>query len=77
MSNDNTSPAPKLYALVSKQGTAMSETVLTEDEFTVQNKLQTMAEAPKDWDGGDFHDVSDNDALRAALDESDDVEDQQ
>lgn len=67
MSNQNTTPAPKLYALVSKQGTAMSETVLTEDEFTVQNKLQTMAEAPKDWDGGDFRDVSDNDALRRAL----------
>lgn len=77
MSNDNTSPAPKLYALLSKQGTAMSETVLTEDEFTVQNRLQTMAEAPKDWDGGDFQDVSDNDALRAALDEPDDAEDRQ
>ncbi|MEO3931347.1 hypothetical protein WMO79_00845 [Micrococcaceae bacterium Sec7.4] len=75
MSDQNPTPAPKLYALVSKQGTAMSETVLTEDEFTVQNKLQTMAEAPKDWDGGDFHDVSDNDALRAALCDADDAKD--
>jgi hypothetical protein len=70
MSNQNTTPAPKLYALVSKQGTAMSETVLTEDEFTPQNQRQTKAEAPADWDGGDFHDVSDNDALRAALNDS-------
>ncbi|MCB5280561.1 hypothetical protein [Arthrobacter sp. ES1] len=76
MSNQHSTPDPKLYALVSKQGTAMSEAVLTEDEFTVQNKLQTMAEAPKDWDGGDFHDVSDNDALRAALDDADDAEEQ-
>lgn len=70
MSNQNTTPTPKLYALLSKQGTAMSETVLTEAEFTPQNQRQTKAEAPSDWDGGDFHDVSDNDALRAALDDS-------
>lgn len=76
MSNDNTSPSPKLYALVSKQGTAMSETVLTEDEFTPQNQRQTKTEAPSDWDGGEFHDVSDNDALRAALDDNDDADDQ-
>ena len=75
MSEENTNPAPKLYALVSKQGTAMSETVLTEDEFTPANQRQTKAEAPSDWDGGDFHDVSDNDALRAALeDHGDDAE---
>jgi hypothetical protein len=70
MSNQNNPPSPKLYALVSKQGTAMSETVLTEDEFTLPNQRQTKAEAPVDWDGGDFHDVSDNDALRDALDDS-------
>lgn len=74
MSDHNETPAPKLYALVSKQGTAMSETVLTEDEFTPQNQRQTKAEAPADWDGGDFHDVSDNDALRAALDDDDDAD---
>ncbi len=70
MSNQNTTPAPKLYALLSKQGTAMSETVLTEAEFTPRNQRQTKSEAPSDWDGGDFHDVSDNAALRDALDDS-------
>lgn len=74
MSDNTATPAPKLYALVSKQGTAMSETVLTEDEFTPANQRQTKAEAPAEWDGGDFHDVSDNDALRAALDDADDEE---
>lgn len=53
----------KIYALVSDQGTAMSETVLTEDEFTPENQKRVKDNAPADWDGGDFHDVSDNDAL--------------
>lgn len=75
MSEHNTSPGPKLYALVTKQGTAISETVLTEYEFTLQNQRQTKAEAPADWDGGDFRDVSDNTALRDALGD-DDVEGQ-
>lgn len=61
--NRNRRSKNKLYALVSVQGTAMSETVLTEEEFTPENQRRTKADAPADWDGGDFHDVSDNDAL--------------
>lgn len=56
-------PTPRLYALVSKDGTAMSETVLPADEFTDANKQRVMANAPADWNGGDFHDVSGNAAL--------------
>lgn len=68
-SDAEASAAPeRLYALVSTQGTAMSETALTESEFTAENRARIKAEPPADWDGGDFHDVSDNDAVREALD---------
>lgn len=57
-----------IYALTSKQGTAMSETVLTAAEFTAANQERVKAEAPQDWDGRGFSDVSDNDALLAGID---------
>lgn len=41
----------------------MSETVLREDEFTEEAKALVRSSAPADWDGGDFHDVTKNDAL--------------
>lgn len=61
-----------IYALTSKQGTAMSETVLTKAEFTQTNQERVKAAAPQDWDGRGFSDVSNNDALLAVLDDSDD-----
>lgn len=59
----NEAPATRLFALTSHQGTAMSETVLTEAQFTEANKDHIRETAPTDWDGGDFVDVTENDAL--------------
>lgn len=53
-----------IYALTNKQGTAMSETVLTAAEFTPENQERIKAEAPSDWDGRGFTNVSDNEALQ-------------
>lgn len=53
-----------IYALTSKQGTAMSETVLTAADFTLENQERVKASAPIDWDGRGFSDVSDNEALQ-------------
>lgn len=58
----------RVFALVTDQGTAISESVLTEEEFTEYNKAQAKENAPLDWDGGEFHDVTDNEALNPSID---------
>lgn len=60
------SPNPRMYALLSEQGTAMTETLLTEEEFNngvirlrVERAPPDDAARPLTW-----ADVSDNDACR-------------
>ena len=58
----------KIFALISTQGTAMVETALTEKEFRdPANRDRIYSNAPDDWNGGNFVDVTGNDAIVAAL----------
>ena len=67
--------ATKLYALTTKCGTACSETVLTAEEYaSPQRRAQTEAQFCRDGEDdpvpGSWTDVSDNDAINGANDET-------
>lgn len=63
----------RLYALVTKQGTACSETVLTEEEYTEANRASVEYSCCNGgWDDplpGTWVDVSDNEACRYVQEE--------
>lgn len=66
------SPRPRMYALLSNQGTAMTETLLTEEEFNnsvlclrIERHPPADAARPLTW-----ADVSDNDACQPEVTES-------
>jgi hypothetical protein len=63
----------RYYALVTKQGTAMDETVLTQDELASRfhrDKAITTARLSSDWNGSqDFTDVTDNEAINPTMSE--------
>lgn len=64
---DGIQPGKRIFALLNKQGTAMAETALREYDFTPANQARIKADPPADWDGGDFWDVTLNDAVQEAL----------
>lgn len=63
LDDDGTPGTGVLYALVTGEGTAMSETALCREHFTAAHRLTAMQQAGQDAAGDVFADCSGNDEL--------------